>query len=79
VTIYHLSHLFRMPVAFSIGVPMADGCTEVHCSEIFEPPEGGRQEVLEAGYAHFQRVLEMLEGILRQQPYVWFNFRSFHA
>ena len=74
VTIYHLAFLFKMPVAFSFGIPVNGGTTKVVCSEVFEPKSGNKREVLEAGYAHFQRVLSMLETVLYQHPYAWFNF-----
>lgn len=74
VTIYHLSFLFQMPVAFSFGIPVGAGSTEVVCSEVFEPVGVDKREVLEAGYAHFQRVLTLLEGVLHEHPYAWFNF-----
>lgn len=74
VTIYHLAFLFQMPVAFSFGIPGEGGRTEVVCSDVFEPEGASKREVLEAGYAHFQRVLDLLEAVLYAHPYVWFNF-----
>lgn len=74
VTIYHLAFLFQMPVAFSFGIPLPDGDTEVVCSDVFEPNGTDKREVLEAGYAHFQQVLNLLEGVLYEHPYAWFNF-----
>lgn len=74
VTIYYLAYMFSMPVTFSVGVPMEDGSIEVVCSEIFEPVGANKKAVLEAGFAHFQAVLTMLEVILKEQPYMWFNF-----
>jgi len=74
VTIYHLAYLFQMPVAFSFGIPLKYGVSEVVCSEVFDPAGMGKRAVLEAGYAHFQEVLQLLEGVLYEHPYVWFNF-----
>jgi len=74
VTIYHLAFLFEMPVVFSFGVPVADGMNEIFCSETFEPRGDSKREVLEAGYDHFQGVLKMLEEVLHEHPYAWFNF-----
>lgn len=74
VTIYHLSFLFQMPVAFSFGIPLDGQTTEVVCSAIFEPSGASKREVLEAGYAHFQEVLKLLEDVLYEHPYAWFNF-----
>lgn len=74
VTIYHLSYLLRMPVAFSFGIPVDEQRTQVVCSQVFEPGEDERKDVLARGYVHFQEVLNMLEAVLRQHPYVWFNF-----
>lgn len=74
VTIYHLAYLFKMPVAFSFGIPVDGKTIELVCSEVFEPTGESKREVLAAGYAHFQRVLQMLEGELYEHPYAWFNF-----
>lgn len=74
VTIYHLAFLFDMPVVFSFGIPVDSGTTEVVCSDVFEPTGASKREVLEAGYAHFQRVLHLLEEVLYEHPYAWFNF-----
>ncbi|MGJ8654541.1 MAG: hypothetical protein ACSHX8_14870 [Opitutaceae bacterium] len=74
VTIYHLAFLFNLPVAFSFGVPVENGKTEVVCSEVFVPQGDQKRDVLEAGYKHFQGVLAMLEVVLHQHPYTWFNF-----
>ncbi len=74
VTIYHLAFLFRMPVAFSFGIPIDETTTEVVCSAPFEPEGSSRKEVIEAGFAHFQEVLSMLEAVLLVHPYAWFNF-----
>lgn len=74
VTIYHLAILFDLPIVFSFGIPVKPDTTEVVCSEIFFPSGGSKREVLEAGYAHFQGVLTLLESVLHEHPYTWFNF-----
>ncbi len=74
VTIYHLAFLFQMPVAFSFGVPVGSAVSEVVCSDVFEPVGENKRAVLEAGYAHFQQVLHLLEDVLHEHPYAWFNF-----
>lgn len=74
VTIYHLAFLFKMPVAFSFGIPVGGDTTEVVCSEVFKPEGGNKRDVLEAGYVHFQSVLSMLEEVLHEHPFAWFNF-----
>lgn len=79
VTIYHLSYLFSMPVVFSFGIPVNDEVTEVVCSEIFEPAGEDRKAILEAGYRHFQGVLDILESVLKAHPYVWFNFQPLNS
>jgi len=74
VTIYHLAFLFKMPVSFSFAIPINEKTTEVICGDVFEPVGETKREVLEAGYAHFQGVLTMLEEVLYEHPFVWFNF-----
>ncbi len=74
-TIYHLSALLRKPVAIAFAVPRADGASELHTPPVFTPcAKASRDEVLRAGAEHFQGVLDTLEGLLRRDPYVWFNF-----
>jgi hypothetical protein len=46
----------------------------VVCSDVFEPVGESKREVMEAGYAHFQGVLDLLESMLYQYPFAWFNF-----
>lgn len=75
-TIYHLGVLFARPVVFCIAVPAegADGM-RVFASPIFIPdPALGRAANLSAARVHFQDVLVQLEILVRQHPYLWFNF-----
>lgn len=74
VSIYHLAFLFQMPVVFSFGIPVGGNVTEVVSSRVFEPKGETKRAVLEAGYTHFQEVLKMLETLLYQHPFAWFNF-----
>lgn len=75
VTIYHLSALFGKPVAFAFAMPDEAGAAIVHTSSVFRPdPQAARAEVLAAGEAHFQGVLDTVEAMLRRDPYRWFNF-----
>lgn len=74
VTIYHLSHLFQVPVGFALSVPAADGSPSVLSSGVFHPDPSDRNRTLERGYAHFQHTLNLLEAQLRLTPYIWFNF-----
>lgn len=74
VTIYHLSHMFQVPVGFALSVPAADGSPAVVSSGVFRPDPEDRHKTLERGYAHFQRTLDLLEAQLKRTPYIWFNF-----
>lgn len=72
---YHLAVLFQRPVMFCIGLPDGAGGTRVVASPLFRPdPAVEREENLRRGHAHFQAVLLELETLVRQHPYLWFNF-----
>lgn len=74
-TIYHLALIFDLPVLLSIGVPSGPGSTILHCAPRWNPdPALSRAANLEHAHAHFQAFLSTLEGLLRQNPYLWFNF-----
>ncbi|WP_309400998.1 hypothetical protein [Cerasicoccus maritimus] len=75
VTIYRLACLYGRPVQFYVALPQGDSRDDfdVFCSELFRPT-GQRQTDRDAAHAHFQGVLVWLEGLLREQPYQWFNF-----
>lgn len=80
VTIYHLAALYGRPVAFAFGFLDADGILTVHTPEIFRPaPGASRAEIVEAGKIHFQKTLVLLEGLLREDPYRWFNFTPLNS
>lgn len=79
-TIYHLALLFDRPVVFCTGVPVA-GRDElrVYASPVFTPdPAADRETNTQAARRHFQDVLNELEGLVRQHPYLWFNFLPFN-
>ena len=75
-TIYHLAMLFHRPVVFCTAVP--DGAQDqlrVFASPVFAPdPAAGRATNTQAARAHFQAVLTQLEVLVRQHPFLWFNF-----
>jgi predicted LPLAT superfamily acyltransferase len=74
LTIYHLSALFDVPVAFAFALRRdARGSIPVVTAPVFRPlPD--RRETLRAGAAHFQTVLRQVESLLREDPALWFNF-----
>jgi len=80
-TIYYLAVLFNRPVVFCLGLPSAEpDAMSVLASPIFTPdPAQGRKENLAAAHAHFQGVLRQLEGVLRREPMLWFNFLPLNA
>jgi predicted LPLAT superfamily acyltransferase len=63
-TIYHLALISRRPVVLST----------VHSSPLFQPDAAGKAVNLERARAHFQAFLTRLEGFLREDPTLWFNF-----
>ncbi len=73
-TIYHLSIIFSRPVAFCIGIPIGDKSVKVLTTNLYYPDAETRTENLLAGKKHFQSVLSLLENILKENPYLWYNF-----
>ncbi|MDB6094450.1 MAG: hypothetical protein JWM32_2012 [Verrucomicrobia bacterium] len=73
-TIYHLALIFRRPVVLSVGLPAAPGHSTVHSSPMFVPDAGSKAENLLRAKAHFQAFLSRIEGFLREDPSLWFNF-----
>jgi predicted LPLAT superfamily acyltransferase len=73
-TIYHLSLIFQRPVVLCIGVPAGPGHSTVHSSPLFRPDGAGKVANLARARAHFQDFLVRLEGFLRKDPVLWFNF-----
>lgn len=74
-TIYHLALIFGRPVLLSVGLPDGPSLAVLHASPRFDPRPGEpRDEALQRARGHFQAFLHKLEGLLYQQPYLWFNF-----
>ncbi len=74
-TIYHLALIFQKPVLLSVGVPGAPDETVVHSSPAWRfDPALSRDENLAQARDHFQAFLVLMEGLLRINPYWWFNF-----
>jgi predicted LPLAT superfamily acyltransferase len=74
-TIYHLAIIFERPVLLCIGLPDGPGRSRIHSSPRWaNDPALGRAENLERAHAHFQTFLDETEAILREHPYLWFNY-----
>ena len=75
-TIYHLAVLFARPVVFCLAVPDgSEAGLRVFASPVFTPdPAADRQTNTRAARLHFQVVLTRFEILVRQHPYLWFNF-----
>jgi predicted LPLAT superfamily acyltransferase len=75
-TIYHLALMFDRPVVFCLAVPRAaDAGLHVFASPVFTPdPAVGREINTREARRHFQAVLTQLETLVRQHPFLWFNF-----
>ncbi len=71
-TIYHLSAIYRLPVAFCFSFNTKDGVI-THAPAPFYPAES-KKETLRLGRKHFQKLLTEVEELLREYPYHWFNF-----
>lgn len=73
--IYHLSLLFGLPVVFAFGLPSEEGDVVIHSSTVFRPANGeSKARNMERARQHFRGVLSLLERLVREQPYQWFNF-----
>jgi predicted LPLAT superfamily acyltransferase len=74
-TIYHLALIFQLPVLLSVGVPGGKHESVLHSSPLWQgDPARSRVENLASAREHFQNFLRTLEGLLRADPYLWFNF-----
>jgi predicted LPLAT superfamily acyltransferase len=73
-TIYHLALIFRQPVVFCVGVPASRDHSLVRGSPVFEPDGGSKDSNLARARVHFQDFLLVIESMLRENPYLWFNF-----
>ena len=77
-TIYHLAVMFRRPVTFCMSVPSGPDESLVHGTPVFEPDGDSRESNLQRARVHFQIVLNKVEALLRENPYLWFNFAPFN-
>lgn len=76
-TIYHLALIFQRPVYLSVGLPLGRDRTQLHGVPAFEPRSGeSKAAALARAREHFQTFLQLVESLLREQPYQWFNFRE---
>jgi predicted LPLAT superfamily acyltransferase len=79
VTIYHLALAFGVPALLAFGTADASGGTRVYSLPAFQPMPGERKANLRRARAHFQDTLNLVEELLRDNPYQWFNFGEFHS
>ena len=74
-TIYHLALIFGRPVFLCVGVPGEPGESIVHGTPRWAPdPAASRADNLATARAHFQGFLDLVESLLRRNPYWWFNY-----
>jgi len=74
-TIYYLALLFGRPAVFCIAVRGEGNELRVFASPVFRAdPAMDRAANLRAARQHFQAVLSQLETLVREHPYLWFNF-----
>lgn len=73
-TIYHLAILFNLPVVFAFGLSTANGTIEVHSSPIYYPNAENKRTNLKNAKNHFQETLQLLEELIRREPFQWSNF-----
>lgn len=66
--------IFRRPVVLSVGLPDGPGKSVVHSSPLFRPDDRSKAENLARAHTHFQDFLTRIEGFLREDPSLWFNF-----
>lgn len=74
-TIYHLALIFQRPVILCVGVACEKSGSRLHASPRFERRPGEtKADALARAREHFQDFLRLLESLLRDDPYCWFNF-----
>jgi predicted LPLAT superfamily acyltransferase len=74
-TIYYLALIFNRPVILSVGVPGETGESLIHSAPRWAPdPTLSRAANLGSARVHFQGFLTLVESLIRQTPYWWFNF-----
>ena len=74
VTIYRLSLIFRLPVVLAFGLDDGSGATRVVSLPAFVPGQDDRASELRRAHRHFQDAIGLVESIVRNDPYQWFNF-----
>ncbi len=73
-TIYHLALIFGRPVVFCVSIPHGRNESLIYSSTIFAPNGSSKGENLARARVHFQDFLARVESLLRQNPFLWFNF-----
>ena len=74
-TIYYLALIFNRPVILSVGVPGGPGESLIHSAPRWAAdPALSRAANLASARIHFQGFLSLVESLIRQNPYWWFNF-----
>jgi predicted LPLAT superfamily acyltransferase len=74
-TIYHLGIIFDRPVLLCLGIPAGPNESRIHSSPRWaNNPALSRAENLASAHAHFQNFLDSTEELLRENPYLWFNY-----
>ncbi len=74
-TIYRLARVLGRPVILTVGVPLPGGRSRLYGTPLFGLVAGeGRDAMRARAREHFQGFLRMVEGLLRERPYLWFNF-----
>jgi predicted LPLAT superfamily acyltransferase len=75
ITIYRLALILGRPVILTVGVPLGSGRSLLYGTPRFDlVPGEDRGEAIARGKVHFQGFLRMVERLLRERPYLWFNF-----
>lgn len=76
-TIYHLARVFQRPVVLTVGLRETADTSVLYDSPVFRPEAGEPAERTRArAREHFQAFLIRLEGLLRANPWVWFNYTA---
>jgi predicted LPLAT superfamily acyltransferase len=74
-TIYRLALVLGRDVILTVGVPVAPDRSRLYGSPRFAVVPGeSRSQALDRAHAHFQAFLRTVEQLLRERPYLWFNF-----
>ncbi len=73
-TIYHLALVFRLPVVFCTSTPGPGGSSLLYSSPIYRVDGADKAENLARARRHFQDFLDVVAGLLRENPWIWFNF-----